>query len=45
MPIESLKRFDPQLWLPLLTFAWGVTSVSQGLITNQAALFGIRIRE
>ena len=41
----SLKRFDPQFWLPLLTFAWGVTSVSQGLITNQAGLFGIRIRE
>ncbi|KAF8500881.1 major facilitator superfamily domain-containing protein [Russula emetica] len=32
-----LKRFDPQFWLPLLTFAWGVTSVSQGLITNQLA--------
>ena len=45
MPIQSLKRFDPQFWLPLLTFAWGVTSVSQGLITNQAGLFGIRIRE
>lgn len=38
-----LKRFDPRFWLPLLTFAWGLTSVSQGLITNQAGLFGIRI--
>jgi hypothetical protein len=41
----SLKRFDPQIWLPLLTFAWGVTSVAQGLVTNQAGLFSIRVRE
>ncbi|KAH9042020.1 major facilitator superfamily domain-containing protein [Lactarius pseudohatsudake] len=39
----SLKRFDPQFWLPLLTFAWGVASVAQGLVTNQAGLFGIRV--
>ncbi|KAH9047698.1 major facilitator superfamily domain-containing protein [Lactarius hengduanensis] len=38
-----LKRFDPQFWLPLLTFAWGVASVGQGLVTNQAGLFGIRV--
>ncbi|KAH9179345.1 major facilitator superfamily domain-containing protein, partial [Lactarius sanguifluus] len=38
-----LKRFDPQFWLPLLTFAWGVASVAQGLVTNQAGLFGIRV--
>ncbi|KAI0304323.1 major facilitator superfamily domain-containing protein [Multifurca ochricompacta] len=38
-----LKRFDPQLWLPPLTFAWGVASVAQGLVTNQAGLFGIRV--
>ncbi|EPQ54440.1 MFS general substrate transporter [Gloeophyllum trabeum ATCC 11539] len=37
-----LKRFDPQYWLPTLTLAWGVVSVAQGLITNQAGLFGIR---
>jgi hypothetical protein len=41
----SLKRFGPQFWLPLLTVTWGVASVAQGLITNQASLFGIRIRE
>ncbi|KAI0297650.1 major facilitator superfamily domain-containing protein [Russula brevipes] len=38
-----LKRFGPQFWFPLLTFTWGVASVAQGLITNQAGLFGIRI--
>ncbi|KAI0260221.1 major facilitator superfamily domain-containing protein [Gloeopeniophorella convolvens] len=38
-----LKRFDPQFWLPLLTFAWGVASIAQGLVTNQAGLFGVRI--
>ena len=41
----SLKRFDPQIWLPTLAFAWGVTSVAQGLVTNQAGLFGIRVRK
>lgn len=38
-----LKRFDPQFWLPLLTFAWGAASVAHGLVTDQAGLFGIRI--
>ncbi|KAI9443317.1 major facilitator superfamily domain-containing protein [Lactarius indigo] len=38
-----LKRFDPQFWLPLLTFAWGVASVAQGLVTNQVGLFSIRV--
>ncbi|KAI0051402.1 MFS general substrate transporter [Auriscalpium vulgare] len=38
-----LKRFDPQFWLPTLTFAWGVASIAQGLVTNRAGLFGIRI--
>jgi hypothetical protein len=33
----SLKRFDPQFWLPFLTFAWGVASVAQGLVTNHLA--------
>ncbi|KAL0961157.1 hypothetical protein HGRIS_006129 [Hohenbuehelia grisea] len=37
-----LKRFDPQIWLPTLTLVWGVVSVCQGLVTNQAGLFGIR---
>lgn len=37
-----LKRFNPQFWLPLLTLAWGIISVCQGLVTDQASLFGIR---
>ncbi|KIK52049.1 hypothetical protein GYMLUDRAFT_50119 [Collybiopsis luxurians FD-317 M1] len=37
-----LKRFDPQFWLPTLTLVWGIVSVCQGLVTNQAGLFGIR---
>ncbi|KAJ3715352.1 major facilitator superfamily domain-containing protein [Lentinula raphanica] len=37
-----LKRFDPQLWLPTLTLVWGIVTVCQGLVTNQAGLFGIR---
>ncbi|TFK52616.1 MFS general substrate transporter [Heliocybe sulcata] len=37
-----LKRFDPQFWLPTLTLAWGVASIAQGLIHNQAGLYGIR---
>ncbi|KAJ7134646.1 major facilitator superfamily domain-containing protein [Mycena epipterygia] len=37
-----LKRFNPQLWLPTLTLVWGIVSVCQGLVTNQAGLFGIR---
>ncbi|KAF7982915.1 hypothetical protein HWV62_25190 [Athelia sp. TMB] len=40
--ISSLKRFDPQFWLPSLTLVWGIVSVCQGLVTNQAGLFGIR---
>lgn len=37
-----LKRFDPQLWLPSLTLTWGIVSICQGLVKNQAGLFGIR---
>ncbi|KAF9452888.1 MFS general substrate transporter [Macrolepiota fuliginosa MF-IS2] len=38
----SLKRFNPQVWLPTLTLVWGVASVCQGLVTNKAGLFGVR---
>ncbi|KAI0343420.1 MFS general substrate transporter [Trametopsis cervina] len=37
-----LKRFNPQFWLPTLTLLWGIASVFQGFVTNQASLFGIR---
>ncbi|KIJ64455.1 hypothetical protein HYDPIDRAFT_90046 [Hydnomerulius pinastri MD-312] len=37
-----LKHFNPQIWLPSLTLVWGIVSICQGLVTNQAGLFGIR---
>ncbi|KAJ7604012.1 major facilitator superfamily domain-containing protein [Roridomyces roridus] len=36
------NRFTPQLWLPTLTLVWGIASLAQGLVKNQAGLFGIR---
>ncbi|EJD40921.1 MFS general substrate transporter [Auricularia subglabra TFB-10046 SS5] len=39
---RSLKRFNPRIWLPLLTLTWGIVSVCQGLIHNQAGLFAVR---
>ncbi|KAF5340675.1 hypothetical protein D9611_007479 [Ephemerocybe angulata] len=40
--IPSLKRFDPQIWLPTLTLLWGAVTIAQGFVKNQASLFGIR---
>jgi len=37
-----LKRFDPQFWLPSLTLVWGIVSLCQGLVKDQAALLGVR---
>ncbi|KAJ7459877.1 major facilitator superfamily domain-containing protein [Mycena latifolia] len=37
-----LKRFNPRFWLPSLTLVWGIVSICQGLVKNQAGLFGIR---
>ncbi|KAG0694533.1 major facilitator superfamily domain-containing protein [Suillus ampliporus] len=37
-----LKKCNPQVWLPSLTLAWGIASIGQGLVKNQAGLFGIR---
>jgi hypothetical protein len=42
--LYSLKRLNPKIWLPTITLLWGIASVGQGLITNEAGLFGIRIR-
>ncbi|EIM85805.1 MFS general substrate transporter, partial [Stereum hirsutum FP-91666 SS1] len=39
---SNVRRFNPQFWLPLLTLVWGIVSVCQGLVTNQASLLGIR---
>ncbi|CDR88318.1 related to TNA1-High affinity nicotinic acid plasma membrane permease [Sporisorium scitamineum] len=37
-----LKKTSPPLWLPTLTLIWGVISVVQGLVHNQAGLFAVR---
>jgi hypothetical protein len=37
-----LKKCNPQVWLPSLTLIWGIVSIGQGLVKNQAGLFGIR---
>ncbi|KAG9088106.1 hypothetical protein FS749_002413 [Ceratobasidium sp. UAMH 11750] len=37
-----LKKFNPKVWLPALTFAWGIVSICQGFVKNQAGLFAIR---
>lgn len=40
-----LKRFDPQVWLPTLTWLWGTVTIAQGFVKNQAGLLGIRFCE
>ncbi|KZT40659.1 MFS general substrate transporter [Sistotremastrum suecicum HHB10207 ss-3] len=40
--MHSLKRFDPAKWLPSLTLVWGIVSVCQGVVKNQAGLFAVR---
>ncbi|CAE6494197.1 unnamed protein product [Rhizoctonia solani] len=37
-----LKRFNPKVWLPTLTLAWGIVSICQGFVKNQAGLFAVR---
>ncbi|KZT56372.1 MFS general substrate transporter [Calocera cornea HHB12733] len=37
-----LKRFNPRVWLPTLTLLWGITSVAQGLVSDQTGLFAVR---
>ncbi|CAE7209125.1 unnamed protein product [Rhizoctonia solani] len=37
-----LKRFNPKVWLPTLALAWGIVSVCQGFVKNQAGLFAVR---
>ncbi|KAG1848740.1 major facilitator superfamily domain-containing protein, partial [Suillus subalutaceus] len=36
------NKCNPQVWLPSLTLVWGIVSIGQGLVKNQAGLFGIR---
>ncbi|SNX81325.1 related to TNA1 - High affinity nicotinic acid plasma membrane permease [Melanopsichium pennsylvanicum] len=37
-----LKKTSPPVWLPTLTLIWGIISVVQGLVHNQAGLFAVR---
>ncbi|GAA6014330.1 hypothetical protein JCM10207_005423 [Rhodosporidiobolus poonsookiae] len=37
-----LKRFNPKIWLPTLTIAWGVTATLQGLIRNEPGFYAAR---
>lgn len=31
-----LKKFNPRVWLPTLTVAWGITATLQCLVKNEA---------
>ena len=42
LTVTSLKRFNPTYWLPLLTLTWGIVSICQGVVRNQAGLYAIR---
>ncbi|KAI1912744.1 hypothetical protein LOZ61_003182 [Ophidiomyces ophidiicola] len=37
-----LKRFTPSTWISMLTFLWGVASMCQGFVTNNAGLIACR---
>ncbi|CAK7205003.1 hypothetical protein SEUCBS139899_007767 [Sporothrix eucalyptigena] len=37
-----LKRVTPRVWLPFLTFAWGVVSMCQGFVRNFAGFVSVR---
>ncbi|KAL1587290.1 hypothetical protein WHR41_04431 [Cladosporium halotolerans] len=38
-----LKKVAPSTWLAAIMFLWGVVTVGQGLITNQAGLVAMRL--
>lgn len=40
-----LKKTSPPIWLPSLTLVWGIISVVQGLVHNQAGLFAVRFAQ
>jgi len=37
-----LKLTSPPVWLPTLTAAWGILTIVQGFVTNEAQLYGVR---
>lgn len=41
-PTHSLKKFNPRVWLPTCTVAWGITATLQALIKNEAGFLTAR---
>jgi len=37
-----LKRVTPKIWLPALTFAWGLMCMSLGFVQNYAGFVAVR---
>ncbi|KAI1404998.1 MFS general substrate transporter [Hypoxylon fuscum] len=37
-----LKKLTPQIWLPCLTFFWGISAMSLGFVQNFAGFVGVR---
>lgn len=37
-----LKKFNPKIWLPTLTVAWGITATLQALIKNEPGFYAAR---
>lgn len=37
-----IKRMAPSTWLAVLMVCWGITTIGQGLITNNAGLQAMR---
>ncbi|GAA5903872.1 hypothetical protein JCM6882_001336 [Rhodosporidiobolus microsporus] len=37
-----LKKFNPKVWLPTLTIAWGITATLQGLIKDEPGFYAAR---
>lgn len=38
----ALKRVSPRIWLPFLTFIWGVIAMCLGFIHNDASFITVR---
>ncbi|BGP41928.1 hypothetical protein JCM10449v2_005925 [Rhodotorula kratochvilovae] len=36
-------KFNPKIWLPTLTVAWGITSTLGALVTNEAGFYAARL--
>ncbi|SCV73126.1 BQ2448_7051 [Microbotryum intermedium] len=37
-----LKRYNPRVWLPTLTVAWGIVAICQAFVTNRAGFYVAR---